>query len=990
MTDALLNKAPMPVPPEREPPAGQSVYLWLSREALLAEVGFRCLHLGCDRLEVAPVEYGAQRALLVRVDAPPHYVVEWCRSQPPDDVLVFVAMVGAAGLFIEWGFEHPQAALWRKQWDVEREGWLFFSPTHPQHDQRRVEPPEAWRSIYEALDLAIEVDSEQTWQLAGEQVEPFQVAVRMQPRLRPAEPEVVLAGPDDEAALEEALAHAPPEVLEQVEVSVQRDADGETFFVLRERKARGTAVLARFAGRRLTRFRGLERLLIPVDQTLRPSLRRDRYRELFELSRGELTIVSPSADRRVRLLRVAEASFRPLERLVEHFAGFEPAQIEAISKDSVFDLGPYRVLPSRPDLLPRERRGYEGEQREDLEEDSRPDEDAPDASEPAEPVERPTPAEPPDEPDEQPVGELERRARELERELIVEGPSHSRWDRLRRAQIGLGRAENAAHCALEALWHAALGEIIDSPDAGSAPSEQPRQWLIDAVEAMGPRKNLEHWQDAIGVLEPPGDDAAGQWLIEADRALRHSDALPLKLEWLAWRQVLRHNRDRRTYEARRDDLLERLNASGLSAQDTAPCIRDRIIHGPPLGGDEADEEAADGQLERTRSNLTTVAGFFTSGGSDLILAAACTSAARVAGRMGWESLVDDYLSRSGDLLGDYAAGGTFWRRLVDFFASDTGDRYEQALRRLLGAWAQVMGGTALAHCDRSEARAVLEAFEDSLEHLSARRRDGLIELRELIEARGRSEASFVVESGRRLFPLYALPDEVEEMVEAAERAFARSAPDALFSAARAALAHVTELLDDPGVDMMVVAAVIRRISKVLRQHRWDSARDPMTLIEPFVDSLPQLTPEESKMPLYDAAARFSAARALLDLGHDARALALANDTLDWLAETRIDCLDFVDVIRSEALMVVELAPPEQRNLTLRHLTRTVQAAHEGLPHRLNSPVYAFAWLEMLDQIAEAAVSKTRYARRRLREWQEREEFMIRQVLRLDRPHEESS
>lgn len=131
----------------------------------------------------------------------------------------------------------------------------------------------------------------------------------------------------------------------------------------------------------------------------------------------------------------------------------------------------------------------------------------------------------------------------------------------------------------------------------------------------------------------------------------------------------------------------------------------------------------------------------------------------------------------------------------------------------------------------------------------------------------------------------------------------------------------------------------------------------------------------------------------MDLGREKEAMNMLIDVLKWVGQDYMQVLDFVDLIKKEVLLAVELAPRNQRTEALRCLMTTL-IEQEKLEMGTNPdapgmgfemPFQAYELIQMIDHTLEAAISNEKLVLRRLRDWEEREESRIRYWIQRDQP-----
>ena len=105
---------------------------------------------------------------------------------------------------------------------------------------------------------------------------------------------------------------------------------------------------------------------------------------------------------------------------------------------------------------------------------------------------------------------------------------------------------------------------------------------------------------------------------------------------------------------------------------------------------------------------------------------------------------------------------------------------------------------------------------------------------------------------------------------------------------------------------------------------------------------------------------------MMDLGREKEAMRMLVDIMRWVGQEYMQVLDFVDLVKKEVLLAIELAPRNQRNDALRWLMNTLleQEKHEigDDPSKpgagFEMPFQAYELIQMIDHTLEAAISNS--------------------------------
>jgi hypothetical protein len=964
-----------------EPAAIGCVVLWLSDPALLPKIATDCLKLGNDRLQFAlidaPNEDGAKRnagreasatrALLLRIESPPWFVLQRCLEEIADDVAVFLP--ASEDLHVAWGWRHPLEDLWLRSTRPRKGDWLFFRPGAP---RLRVSPP-AWRDLYDAASFELEFDGDPTWLQSDGAATRFSVPLRLAPRVRPVEPELWLLRESDRPALERLLWALDQEELDKLLLAVHDDANGERFYFLRERHdGRGGRSHLDFGGERFASYKGFPNLFLPADLELQPQLRRDRYRSIFGLEHGDATVLLASGGDAPRVVRFAEKSFEPLSRLVDHLLDASLERLKEISAKTHFDLGDYALAPSRPDLLKGEAPRRSPSKKASKEEPNRVDAPAPEVDEPKQTrlvavkvvdakLER---------------TELELREAELERDVVKTG-SLEAWSGLASVKESLGKWGDASACRVEALWlveaeaeaaprRAKLRDCLDRWSASLAAESSAEQPAKALAAAAGQTASM---RVALAGDETPKERLDG-WLREASRELRSVEGrLRVKERWLMWGEVLSRNGDVKEQARVREEIRAQIARDGLGLEQIPLFARNRIFLDRELseGTDERQEGSAYGDFRAARSNLEIVERALEKVPSEKLRRAGFAILARaIARRLGEPDRAAALLER----------------------ASKDSDAFEPGLR----AWIHLYGAHAAEPHSASSAKLFRDRWNAALKQLKASQKEEakmLDEVAKSLDAREQTDnpAAFLSrENIERCYPANQAArwagDEIAEQLRQAREA--SDTPQAVALVARA-LDHVARHDAAPGS-----AKLMGVVAEMIGALKWSA--DGGRLAEMFdsflrgqnLDRRAQdlATPKGANTGLYGALLNNNIAQSLLELRREAEAAEIVEGLLRRLGAMVVP-LDFVDVC-SAILGVVEGLPLARRSEPARLALAALLEQLANPRHNWEARYMAPFALKLLDQAVEAASSKEKLALGRYKDYLRRDEMLIlRRALRED-------
>ncbi|MBA2664499.1 MAG: hypothetical protein H0U74_19585 [Bradymonadaceae bacterium] len=946
----------------------QVIVIWLHEQALLASVATRCLQLGNDRIQLTRVEHAGRDCFLLRVAAAPYYIVSWCLEQAGQAEVYYPSPTNA-GVFIPWGFELTGAALLKRSWsDDERSLFLQLDGTS------RALATTGWQSVYELLELDFDCDPAH-WQTRELGRAHFQVSVRLEARHVPALPELLLLRESERDQIERHLTLTHAGELDELEISAQQDEAGEHFYLVRERRRGRGLALMQLGGQGFASFGGIDGLLVPVELTLEPRLRRDQYRHVFGLKAHMFTLLL-AGEGSPRRLEVARDSFHPLSHIVEHLSGFDQVTLDDVIANSPFDLGRYRQAPSRPDLQnaagPKKAGTVVGVARAPVEPVVEPVVVAGDAMLDAAPT---AASEFFDTPLVPIADALEQRETLLERRIARRLASVEEWLELSQLKLKMGKHVDATAAAAGALWQQRF-----APNATPARNRALHRAFIEAVEANA-EASAEHKVVAnVFALEADRLDLASLVRLQGELTL-HQELLAGTTLWLAWAHIWSINADRRSQEEVRERLLLRLR-DGSGVVETPDFVRRRILNDPNIDEDDVDPSDAagnDAESQSRQRNIEVVRRHVLHLCTPSLRAAFVSSLARIEAVLGHSDDARAYISEALALLPAQGA---------------------QDPTPMAHAWLLLQAYLALGQLRASVPAELVERFRQAMAGLDTGELEQLERVQRETRERGdrarggdQPVLAALAQRTRSFFATHALTDELASVLTP----LASAADGELDSGdvarmMRAAFHETLAALDVRSRHTSLeVAQLIRQIVAVLRIYRWDPNDQVVHELEQFAGRLAAQPDRSEPSLLYFALVRLTTARGLIDVGRRQAGIALAAATLGWMRDQHFELLDLIDLIRKEVLVLIELCSPSERLELLRRLMETI-VAQEALFSQGNAygsmlelSVFAREFLEMLDLVLEAAVGHDTLVQKRLQDFEEFGEYDLRRRLRTDRP-----
>ncbi|MFO0624312.1 MAG: hypothetical protein U0325_01745 [Polyangiales bacterium] len=516
--------------------------------------GVRTLHrllaLGRDDVALTALHDGEGETLLVRVSAPPMYLLLRARDEPDEAVRAY-ARQGDDALWVRWGHRHPlaEAATERLRRNglralIDPDGaWRTLpadAPTRPLHA--------ALAPTLDALRATLTVDGH------GPRIA---VTLRLEPDA-PREPEAWLLDADALLRLEPLIDALDDDALRRFSLC-RLAGDGGPRYLLREQARPGAprhalAVVAQVGDAGFCAHPQVSSLLLRAGTRLVPPLRAPQLRALLDLDGAHATLLDLDPDG-PRITAVRGAPEWTLADWVDLVATDRRLELDRLAETSVFDWLPEvtvapRVVTAAPEAprAPRTR------------------------SAPVAPTPGPPAPAPPSPQVSSPEADAEALAA-MERER-VRGPRDdaAAWSALGLRKLQRGDRDDAAACLEAALFHGgARADLALALRQARAQSLAPHGFSSIATRGADALARL-----AAG--EPPPTDAEA---LDLTRALTAPDAPASR--WLAW-SVLRALHTARgdavELTRARERLLGAVNAHGLRAEVDLPRFARRALADP--------------------------------------------------------------------------------------------------------------------------------------------------------------------------------------------------------------------------------------------------------------------------------------------------------------------------------------------------------------------------------------------------------------------------
>jgi len=582
---------------------------------------------------------------------------------------------------------------------------------------------------------------------------------------------------------------------------------------------------------------------------------------------------------------------------------------------------------------------------------------------------------------------------------VRQGPLAELWRDLLAVKQQRSKWLEASICAIEGIWS------LTFPD-DAAPGEID----MDALNAMrrGFARSVKGTKSEMPELSSVAelftkaideDQDVSQIMAAAGEMRNVEGKLNKKLRWLAWREVLLRTQDVRSQEEVRESLLTQLNQRGLDSTDTPTFLRERILKDPDLEFED-DQLDGTGDSSYVLQNVEVIEQAIENLRTTKIREASRASLARIMAGMGLHARARDLIQRSMEAMDENLnsaepqANPNLLRRMQAMVRR--GNNNEKGKPERWHLWVALNAWLVYQRVEPSRAEEAKAVYDELFGKLAAYERDELEKTAKSLEERiGQTNvAEFLAEDSRSFFSSRELPDEMSKVVTGLNQNHRRGEEKKINDlVAKGISLAMRELDETTSPSLETVARLILEMVEVLRKLKWDKETRPVDQFEDFVKRMPKepRSPESSR--LYFAVLHCAAARAMMDLGREKEAMSMLVDILRWVGQEYMQVLDFVDLVKKEVLLAIELAPRNQRTEALKWLMNSLiqqegleigdDPEHPGVGFEM--PFQAFELIQMIDHTLEAAISNEKLVLRRLRDYEEREEARIRYWVQRDQP-----
>lgn len=933
------------------------------------------LNLQNDKMEFASIKSKGQTYFALRVQSPSFYILSEAKSLGAE---VYEPSLCDQAL-VPLGYELPLS-----QYMTHKNETVLFAGTDIGFDRRSLGFV-SWKDVYLLTEFSLaDLSSTSKWK-TGSDPDEVPISLRLAKAHRPADPLVWMLPRESMKEIEVLVRTLPEDEVDKLQFSIQNDSEGVEYLFIREKFTGDGRQHLSFGGLAFATFAGYPNLYIPRDLQILPILRKDRYKEIFGLSRGQMTFFFAAGDDSTRVVHVSERSFRDISTIVQYHLDREAEKLKAFQSNFSFSFTNLAtVLPLRERIITKEvekiverivevpvegtqivYRDAETEMESIAEEEEVLTLASPVVDEEISAVV---------------LSDEELREKEIEGEIIREGSDADTWQSLSSVKLALGKPEEAVTCLFEALWVAEGDEVedvkkaLDALVSRTAPyssvsgikdlrirykgdTKDPVWfWMFLRKGAASIRKNIKKATES-GKLQA--------WIDEAKSYLdSHAEYMRKKELWLFTLEIVSINQDHAMALKIREEIQNRLNEEGLRQFEVPAFILERIHESSAI--DASDDDNSDFNI--AKENIKTIRDIVVDTGKDPILGGVTHAMLAFAyARLGedpsskkhFDIAEESYFHYrktrkvKGKIEEDHVVLAWYAMYLAatqNAYKPGSGDEWHE---RYVTHFSQIDPGST----NRTEVEGVFNGVANRINDVDP-------------------SAAFDPKNFRTLYPGAQQYNRAPAIVSAISNLI----NDGHFREAVERIEEAIELLS--GRSQMTEAEhswLIDRLVDFMGKAGYGS--EALESLESMEVTIPD--PEKSKelKGLFSRMSMLSLSRGYFHFGNDLKAEELLCDAVlgSWDSGAPLNWLDLLDFC-ANALCIAEISPMARR---AKSLEQVVNALHFNRAHARDRHSYRSVKIRLLDHLLQVAMSKDKLMLQMVKTFTEEDEFSIRSRLNRD-------
>ncbi len=543
-------------------PALSCAYFWIKDPLLLKQLITQSIRLGNDRIQFAEFQSESKKTHIVKIENISYFLIQNMLEDNSSCVDVYYPVMD--DLFIAWGYIHPLEDIWKKS-KKPRSHWTFID----HHNQTHKVVPIQWTDIYELLNFDLEISNSQLSTLKTVELDPFRIPLQLVTTSGDAGSSMWLIQKNYLSKFEALLAILDEDDLAPYVINISEDEYGEKLIFIREKTRAKNKLFIDFSVQSFANYQGFQNLYLPTQLELQPTVRRDTYRILFDLKPGINTVVLGGES--TRIVKISDSGFYPLSRYIHYTIDQSLETLQPVVEGSYFNLSVYTNLAKAGFSVekPLSPNSLVNMKKEDGTEVSTVQESAP--SNPGI-IDRLFGKKKEEKSVIEPIVDSKKQFEiEAERNVIAD-PSLQNWQEIFRVKQSLHKDYDLESCVVGLIWMLNPGDAQDCFTL----------WykLVSQVNKDGGGKasEVENAKELVLSIDQVAEENLSLWLHSSINALKSIDSqLKIKEKWLLWHIVLYKNRDTRE-QARLQEKIRNTISEGMVATDEIPeFIRSRIF-----------------------------------------------------------------------------------------------------------------------------------------------------------------------------------------------------------------------------------------------------------------------------------------------------------------------------------------------------------------------------------------------------------------------------
>ncbi len=916
-------------------------YFWMSDLTLLKQFITQSIRLGNDHIQFSELQNDTQTTHLLKIENPSYFLIQKALEDFDKNINIYYPIMD--DVFIAWGYTHPLEDIWRKS-KKPRQQWTFIDC----HNQTHKVEPIQWTDIYEFLNFDLDIPGLQTSTLKSTDIKPLTIPLQLVTKSNDADPSMWLIQGADLVNLESLLTVIDQDDLASYVVNISEDQKGEKLVFIREKNKKKNGLFIDFSSQSFAHFKGFQNLYLPTQLEFQPNVRRDTYRHLFSLKAGENTLLLGKDN--TRIIKIADAGFRPLSRYVNYIIEQSLETLQTVVEGSYFDLSIYTKLAKTgysDSQSSNNKPLIENKTDDDLQDNSKKDEN----SSHKDHIRQLFGSDRNENSNKHQTTESKQQFEIDAERNVIKDPSLQHWQALVSIKQSLQRGPDLESCIVGLIWMLPPGNAQQYFSLW-------HKLVLQTMQDSNNKSPTTAAKELVLSIDQLAEDDLSHWLHNSIHALKSIEKnLKVKERWLLWHIILHLNHDTREQARLQEEIQDAIGQGTIDYIEIPEFIRSRIFTDRLINTrnkEDYDAAIANENLDLLLSSILTF-------DKKSIKMSSAAIIARIYSReMNNDTLAIEVLAQ---LSGSKATSlstitSTDIMALVEKFIEACPTHYK------------VWVGLYLLHSFPNEIK-LKQYYEKLLSKCDDSLKNKLKTLNDFLEQREKSDNPLALLSEKNRNRYYPKGTIYEQgpLAEASTR-LRKAALTADKAKIKGALRSVLKNAD-PVNDDMQLARLIAELTRLLNFIKMDDDSKP--ILESFLAFADKASSQVTGgIPLYEVLRQSNLAEALIQIAHKKQ----ATDTLTYALvalRTITSELDFIDSC-SSIISTIECFDLKDRAPLLDPLLVTIKFYLSE--DRFYSNSLHADWLRLIDQLAEACISKDKLSMNLFSHFQQQDEFII--------------